>query len=220
MRGFSLLILSLLTIACSPQNQYPDYVRESWQTKCKPKLALVPIIDKSGCELPWDVADEITDRTLELLIDSKDVLITPIAQFEQGVNSLPANALTTNNLDFARKFSCVDFVVLMELVDQEFAAYCPSEVTCQYRIRGELCDEILKQSIRLRIIDVRGDCPRLIAQEIFESNQMIPRAYSGTNYALVPCGSQEYHSTWLACSHQRLARDLSARIVALTMCQR
>lgn len=220
--SYSSLLATLALCGGCVQPKYPSYVMESWCFKSKPVMALVPMLNSSNDCLPWDVSSELTDRVLEHLICVDDILLAPLSSCSDAVACLPQNVCYTPDLSYFTSFSPSAFVVVTELLEHEIHPYTPELAsTCQYKIRSHLCREILVMSVRLRVVDIRcPSAPRLVSQEVVESNHMIPREYACVDYSCIDPESNVYLKTFMCSAHAKFATSLSERIKNIILCNR
>ena len=83
--------------------------------------------------------------------------------------------------------------------------------------KQELSENITKatnldMSIRIRIIDVRGNTPKIILQEKISDTMYLPKSFLKIDYDKITWGTNEYQKTPLFIAHNSFTKDISARI--------
>lgn len=175
----------------------------------KPVVALVPLIDSSMSELPWDLSDELTKAIQERLqIKEKLHLIQ-----EQQVRSL-TKKLTPQNQPFATDLDWVkfffpheEFVVFVELIEHEEIPVASQKVSSP---KDSAYD--LNMTARIRVVDIRNDQPRIVLQELVHDTHFIPKRFSRYNYDQVVWGGENYHLSPLGIAHGALSKEIAKRI--------
>jgi hypothetical protein len=194
----------LLCASCTNQNQNQDPLY-TLSGKPKPHIAVVPLIDHSENDLSWNVSEEITTclegRVSEkgnlLLDDSRKVLqITGRMSPEQNPFG--------ENIQWMKSMFDTQYVSFMELLEHE-------EVPI-YTANLDESPANLKIAVRLRVVDLRGDAPQVILQEILHSNHYVPKQFTKSMFGHVYWGHEVYSISPTGLAHGQLIKEIASRI--------
>lgn len=205
----ALCMLSLLLVGCGPR--YCDYYPYHEDGRSKPAMTILPIQDKSDSGLSWNVAMEVDQYLRYKMLDEGNLYLLPESSCGEAITDHNINYFGSD-LTFAKHCRQSEFVTVMELIEHKIVPYESGKITPIYPIHNRQCESVLMMKMRVRIIDVRGDTPRIVLQEIVQSNHMLPRDQNNLDYTSYCFGKEPYNRTPIALSHQRLAYDLARRI--------
>lgn len=211
MRAFFALILIVGAVGCAPVRpvEHFPYYYDGTQ---KPRLAVIQMVDSSGCYVPWHIDQELTNTLRYQLMCDGNLYLLPEEEVKLRANGLEPSAFFSQDLTFAKQFCETDYLVALDLIEHEFVPFAREKVSACYPAQAQRCSSMLQIKLRLRVIDLKSDCPRVILQEIFTSNSMIPKESECLDYEKYRWGTQTFNSTPMGQAHRRLVRDLSCRI--------
>lgn len=172
--------------------------------KPKPVVALVPVIDRSGHDLPWDLSDEFTLSVKDRLLQKQDLFLTYPSKtlLQNEVNPFGAD-LAWMKASFPKK----EFVVFMELIEhKEVPVFGKTESL------PEDSPAELKMSVRLRVVDLRGQTPKIILQELIHDAQYLPKQFTRYNFFQIPWGKESYSITPLGLAHAKVVKEIASRV--------
>ncbi len=206
------LVLLALAAGCVSAPTAPQAPR------CRPQIALVPVINGTNVKLPWDVETELTDDILDCLMCEGAFWVSPYNQYECALEQTKGRDYFGIDLSFANHFSHNDFLVIVELVEHEMKPYRREEYPDLMVSHTPDRHQVLALSARIRVIDLRFEEPAIVRQEIVETYKLVsPKAakvcYDGLN-DLVP----EYSNTPLARGHKELAALVASKIEEAVFC--
>lgn len=171
-------VVALSGINCSGQAVESHVVHEAG------RVAILPMVDRIGVDLPWDISQELTDGIREKVL-SKDQM--QVIQNPDEVKDI------LNNLD---AFSSYDHVVCLELVGYE-------EVS-----KGKLSE--LNMDVKVRVINVAAG--KVVKEEVIRSTHLLPHGDGLIDYSDVNYGSSDYLNTPKSVAHHRLSRDIVEKV--------
>ncbi|MDE3055868.1 MAG: hypothetical protein KGI80_04155 [Verrucomicrobiota bacterium] len=203
MSRFSLpLSACLLLTGCLSHHPYESLVRYHDDGRAKPVAVIPTMIDTTHSDVPWSIAEEMTSHIVRN-VESKEQIY-----LQEGDGSLLADNPFNPDISWVKEaFVPQQFVVFLELVEHELIpAFGKSS---QEEPRGNY----LNTGIRVRIIDLRQNEPKIVLQEIVRDSYYIPRTYFPPNYDTASWGSEEYEKTPMGIAHTRIAQEISSRIV-------
>ncbi|SCA62987.1 hypothetical protein SCG7109_AG_00230 [Chlamydiales bacterium SCGC AG-110-M15] len=206
---YSLLVALCVLSSCSAKNSNVSHLRNT--TYSKPSVALVPLINHTETELPWDISKEITLGTREYLLKKNSLYLSTPDETDSDLIGVQDINLLDDDLEMANRFHPNDFVVLMELIKHEELPYVRQAIKPVYPASGKIA-YVLSMMIRIKVLDIRGDEPKVVLREIVRSNHLIPEALSQVHPEARPWGSVSYYHSPLGMSHRRLERDLAQRL--------
>lgn len=208
----TLFALLLLIAAAGCSHRVVQHVPYHHDGTPKAALALIPIVDSSDCTLPWYVGCELTNALRYQLMSDGKFFLPSEADVDAQVQSGQARDFFSRDLGFTRSFCNADYVVALELIEHAILPYEREKVSACFPAQAHRCNSMLQMKMRVRVIDVRCQCPRVILQEVFTSNAMIPKDCECLDYQRLCWGTQAFLSTPVGLAHKRLVRDLACRI--------
>lgn len=206
-----LSVLVFIVIACSCGPRYSDYFPYHDDGRVKPVVTLLPLSDKSSSDLNWDLSEELTRNIHRDLMDDASLYLLPEDKIKLRVDQMQLVDFFGKDLQFAKKISRSEYVVAIEFIDHSFVPYKRGKITPLYPIDPKDCSEVLMMKLRIRIIDTREE-PKIILQEVFQSNHMLSKENEKIDYELCVWGTDRYNRTPFGQAHKRLAKDLALRI--------
>jgi hypothetical protein len=205
--GFALLLCEGCARTCHDTTLYDRSGRQ------KHIVAVLPVIDNTGEKnLTWDLSRELTDEIRKRVYESKKIYL-----LREGGNLEIAKMLSTPNShaipnSATSSLGETEFAVVAEIIDQEEEPYR----VIANRSEAKVADvgSILSLALRVRVIDVRGEKPKVILQEVLDNDFVVSRAYMNCDYSKTPWGSEAFTCTPMGMAHNRLIRTLVSRIEA------
>lgn len=217
MKRLLLGLLALTTIGCN--RQYSDFFPYHDNGTPKPHVALVPMMEACKPNEPWDVSKDFSMQIRNKLMHHGRIFVPTEGDLKKQIASTTKGELV-NSKDLMPflYFQPAHFVVVTELVDYEVVPYKRGAIKPLYvaHIPADQA-EVLKMKVRLRIIDIRGGEPKLIRQEMVDSNHMITKEALKRSEALH--GTEAFQSSELGIAYGRLINQLVEKIEKATAYQ-
>jgi hypothetical protein len=209
-KKFLFLIFSLSVLFASCEKDSSTSYSTSQTAPFRPAVAIAPVIDHSESGLGWDLSDEITYSVSTRLIQKSKLNVTDPQKTRTQIrkNKAISNPFGSDLSWVKKTFPTDDFVVFMELIEHRE----------QLRESGntnktpEALSADLNLALRLRIVDVRKEQPRIVLQEIIQDSHFIPRQFTRYNFDQAPWNSEEFSITPIGIAHSLLIKQLSSRI--------
>jgi hypothetical protein len=66
--------------------------------------------------------------------------------------------------------------------------------------------------MRLRVLDIRNEQPKIILQEVLNHEHVVTRAYLNCDYEKSRWGTEAYERTPMGIAHSRIVRELVSRV--------
>lgn len=203
------LLLSLSLIGCQKTCQNDQCTRFHDDGRAKPVVTIVPVLDSTSYDVPWSISEEFTAAITNSLNKLKSFYLTDQSNIHLSSED---NPFSSNITWVKNNFHDTEFVIFLELVEHEDVpliktAKDPMKIP-EYRR-----DAVnLNMALRMRILDIRGETPKIVLQEMIKDSYYIANNMDKPNYSLVPWGTEEYKSSPLALAHSQLVKHLEERI--------
>lgn len=186
-----LLFMALVSLtACGPR--YVDFFPCYDNGVPKPQVILLPL--KSPADCPQGFSDAFVSELRTQLMDDGDVYLYSEAQVKPTLDKMAQVDFYGREVGWAKAFCPAEFAVVLETVE-----HCPYKYP-----RGCTLTYVLIK-LRLKIIDLRQECPRIVASELIETCQRI-----------CPKGEESIYDLSVSSgAHRQLAKQVAERIEAV-----
>lgn len=205
----SALIACFAVVGCSGP-RYADYFPYHDDGTAKPRVTLMPVINSCNCDLPWDLSEEFTESLYYELMNSGQLYVLSPQEIGQVWAKSGQIDFFGMDMGFAREFCNADFIVALELIEHS-ASPCSSDA-CKQGSDFHPCNRNLCIQMRVRVIDVRGQMPRIALYEIAKTNYSFTSVYDNIDYEKCGWGCERYEKTPCAIAHQRMIQKLTNRL--------
>lgn len=211
MKRLLLAVVAALSLtACHKDKGKEPVSRYFDDGSAKPVIAIAPVIESTSFEYPWSLSDEFTTH-LENIIGSRGDIVIAKEDFSQNYKQNPFGA----DISWIKSsFKNNDFVVFVEFVLHQKVPVL--KALDNPNIVKERSYN-LNSAIRLRIIDVRKDQPRIVLQEMLTDSHFISKNILKPNYSRFPWGTEEYRFSPIGQAHSEFAKTIAERIVDYVM---
>jgi hypothetical protein len=218
MKKVFLALIALATTGCAPQ--YSDFFPYHDDGTPKPSVAVLPYFNDTHTKFSWDLAKELTDSTYEELKKHGTLFLPSQATLhKQMAETTKSELLSTHDLMPFLYFQPEHFVVVLDLVEHKFVPYQRGRIKPLYPAHVHPDDAVvLVMKVRLRVVDIRGGEPKLVLQEVVDSNHVIAKQDLAESMLLH--GKDKYLRSALGMAHARLVRDIVEKIERITSFQR
>ncbi|MBU6446493.1 MAG: hypothetical protein KGQ49_03740, partial [Verrucomicrobia bacterium] len=105
-----------------------------------------------------------------------------------------------------REFQGEEFVAFLELVEHEFAPVQTKGISLQEASSN------LNMSVRIRVIDLRPENPRIVLQEMIRDSYFVPKTLIPADYAVDVWGTEGFRKTPMGIAHVGLIKEIASRI--------
>lgn len=206
-----LTFVALMAVGCSGP-RYVDYFPYHDDGTPKPKLALIPVVDSSDCGLPWDVAKEITQGIHDHLMDTGEFYVPSPEEIGPIWAKTDQIDFFGNDLSYAGDFHNTDFIVALELLENTTNTCDSCSPDVKPRKQLYMKNRDLMTRVRIKIIDIRCAVPRIVLYEVFKTCYSLTPSKNAINCEEIPWGCEGYANTACGIAHERLVRNLTARL--------
>lgn len=203
-----LLILLVFAGGCGPH--YVDYFPFHDDGTPKPHIALIPMIDSSESCVPWSISEEFTKSVHYKLMQSGKLYLLSPQELSVDLVKIGNTDVFDHDLRWAKCFCNSDYIVALELIEHDVV---PNNdiVNCSYPSTS-----VLVMKMRIKIIDVRCETPRIVLHEIMRSNYLIPLQKNDVDYEKVCWGSNDFSKTPYGIAHRKMIQDIAQRLEEIT----
>lgn len=208
-RNFFIILTTLLLVSCNNKNKDQPITRFHDDGRAKPVVTIVPVMDSSSYEIPWSISDEFTAMIKDRLSKQGDLYLQDDENFHLSNDDKPF----ASNINWMKKsLKPTEFVVFLELVEHEDVPLLRS-VKDPSKLSPTKRDAFnLNVSMRLRIVDLRGDSPKIVLQELLKDSYYVSNYMDKVNYNLTQWGTEEYKTSPMGMAHAQLSKNIIERI--------
>jgi hypothetical protein len=226
-RNFHLAVLSgLCLIGCAknPSSIESHYTQIEDSQLCREQLqiSILPINDATDGQLPWnaDADFQAAWRCRHGRFDH--VHFTPQERVKAHLNRMgltpqDAGRFFDPDLSFAAAFADSDFIVALELIENNVEPIIPQSVSWDFPADAVRVMSLMKIQVRLRVIDIRHEHPVILAQELFSTYIVLPEGGSAIDYERQKWGNKQFATTPFGKGQQRMLTDLCAYLETLLL---
>ena len=200
MRRIPAILIALAAVSCS-RNQNDEMSRFHEDGRAKPSVAVASLLDTTSFDASWSLSEELTQGVMDLVARTGQVHVH--SQQESPFTENPFG----NNLSWMkREFQGEEFVAFLELVEHEFAPVKAKGVTPQEASSN------LNMGVRLRVIDLRAETPKIVLQEMIRDSYFVPKTLIPTDYSVAVWGTDHFQKSPMGIAHAQLMQEIASRI--------
>lgn len=190
-------LISIMAVSCSGP-RYIDYFPYHDDGTPKPKVVLMPIY-VADCVEPKNIDEELSDGIYYQLMNSGEFYVPSLYEIGISKDNLEKINIFSCDLNNISGFSNTDFLVGMEVIEHSISNV--KSTNCQLSMR-----------VRIKIVDIRCQTPKIVLYEIFKTCYTLSDSNVNFDFCGVPRGQQGYENTPYGLAHERLIRNLTARL--------
>lgn len=201
------ILMTLIVVGCGPR--YVDYFPYYDDGTPKPKVALMPIIDSSNSQFPWDISEEISQGIYYELMNSGEFYVLAPQEIGPAWAKRDQIDFFDTDMSFVSDFRNTDFIVAMELIEHSTTPCDPCMAAVRQHPSCYPLNRVMTMRVRIKIIDVRCETPKIVLYEVLKS------CYTGMTQSETTqlCwGEPGYYRTSCGIAHQRLVSKLTRRL--------
>jgi hypothetical protein len=207
---FLLAIFSAILLAgCSSKNPNEGAMRLHDDGRAKPCVTIVPMLDSTTYDIPWSLSEEFSSLIKNKLSKQADLYVAKDRDVQLSSDENPFDV----NLSWIKKtFNSDEFVVFLEMIEHEDVPIVKTVKDPNKLNEFRRSAANLNMAIRLRIIDVRGDKPKIVLQEMLKDSYYMANTIDKVDYNSLTWGSEEYKTSPMGIAHAQFARQIIERI--------
>jgi hypothetical protein len=175
-------------------------------------------MNEVACDYQWDVSRELTDDTLNDLVEKNTVYVTPYVQFKPALENTSNCDYFGSDLNFANYFGQSDFLVVSELLSHELCPYTKEHFPEIAPKRSYGPFQVLVLGTRVRVLDLRFEHPKVILQKFIETKEIVSNSEAAIDYSNISPENDHYLDTPLARGHQKIASEMANEIEGAILC--
>lgn len=212
MRSFlAIAVVAGLLTGCSHNSMESENVtRFHDDGRAKPIVAVLPVIDHSGEDFPWNLSEELSYSVYNKFAKRGNFWIDSFAQSVRAAQKIPKKVdLFGKDLSWVKThFPEHEFVVILELIEHDIH---------MKQQKNSIMDKLtpsceLDMAIRIRVFDVRNETPEVILQEVLTQTNMIPKQSGLAEKGSDRWKQRTYAVSPLGFSHIQLSKEIVRRV--------
>jgi hypothetical protein len=205
------LSLSLLLLCTACARHYGDSTLYQSSGGAKPIVAVLPVIENcESPELSWDISEEMTARITKRVVDSARLYLLKEKKdlaLAKKLNHPNPQAIPKG---ITKSLGAAEYVIVSELIDQSIEPHSHPKATQKPHLNE--VGATLHLAMRVRVLDVRGEEPKIVLQEVLLEDYEISRPYLFVDYSKAHWGKEAYERTPMGLAHSKIARELVAHV--------
>ena len=205
---FCIPLFALIAGGCNDNDQNNPV--SSSQVEKKPIVSIVPVIDHTKNDYNWNLSDELSCTIYNRIawkdrvaVNKASQVRSKIRQMKEGQNPFAADITWTK-----KAFQDDEFVVFLELVEHEEVP----KINRKKPIELQNVSANLNMGMRVRVIDLRREEPKIILQELIRDSHFIPRPFTQANFLQVEWGDDGFSVSPIGLAHADFTKQIASRI--------
>ena len=200
MRYTLLSLAALLAFGCHRQPAETSRFHEDG--RIKPSVAIASMLDTTSFDASWSLSEELTKGVMQQISSTGEIFV-----HSQEESPFTDNPFGSDLSWMKREFQGEEFVAFLELVEHEFAPV---------RSKGSSNDQEspsnLNMAVRLRVVDLRGERPKIVLQEMIRDSYFVPKNLIPTDYSVDVWGTEGYRKSAMGVAHSGFIQEIASRI--------
>lgn len=213
-RYLSFLLL-IFIVGCQSTKTNNVSTRFHDDGRAKPVVTIVPVLDSTCYDIPWSLSEELSSLINQKINRQNNIYISKNeGEFFLSSHDNPFG----NNIEWTKKsFKSNEFVVFLELLEHDDIPLLKTTKNPKKLPEARKSASNLNMSIRLRIIDIRGDAPKIVLQEMIQDTFYMANNIDKTDYNTVTWGTNEYVTSPMGIAHTQFVKQVIERITDYIM---
>lgn len=200
MRKTPLLMLALAAVSCS-RNDTELFSRFHEDGRAKPTVAIASMLDTTSFDASWSISEELTAGVMSQISSTGSIYVR-----SQEESPFTENPFSADLSWMKREFQGEEFVAFLELVEHEFAPVRTKGMTLQEASSN------LNMAVRLRVIDLRPETPKIVLQEMIRDSYFVPKTLIPTDYSVDVWGTENFRKSPMGLAHAGFIKEIANRI--------
>jgi hypothetical protein len=207
---FASACCALLLTCCQKDQSAQKTAQVTSKMGLKPIVAVVPVIDTTKNELSWSLSDELTGSIQQRLAQKNKLFLVDLHQVRAQTKKLDGaiNPFGTDLSWMKKSFAGDEFVVFMELIEHEELFVTDKKKPDE----PQNCAVDLNMAMRLRVVDLRGEQPVIVLQELVHNSHFIPKPFTSLNFYQVPWGEDLFSISPIGLAHAAFCKEIASRV--------
>lgn len=201
MRFLSSLTLAILAIGCTRTTDFISRYHEDG--RAKPIASIASMIDTTSFDVPWSLSEEMTSQIVSQVSQGGKIFVV-----SKDDDAFAENPFGQDLSWIKNEFPDREFAVFLELVEHEIS---PVSKNKKAPPSNDVSSN-LNISVRLRVVDVRGQTPKIVLQEMLRDSYFIPKTLIPVDYNTTVWGTSEFPKSPMGIAHAQIVKEISSRI--------
>lgn len=174
-------------------SHYVDYFPNHDDGTPKPKVAILPVRATCPEQAPFA---EYFDKALRWnAMDQGELYLYSDEELKEVIDSNRGVIEGKDRLKAAQCFRPADFVVEVELIENKLIPFYRGTPDCFIPNDSKKCSVARLVKLRVRVVDVRCECPKVVLYEVIERSQAIPVCDESTHQTVTLYERLSEHTT-------------------------
>ncbi|EKE08625.1 MAG: hypothetical protein ACD_17C00077G0002 [uncultured bacterium] len=198
-----LLVIAVLfnLVSCCHRGSNDEMSRFHEDGRIKPTIAIASMLDSTSFDASWSLSEEFTQGVMNLVASSGEVYVR-----SEQESPFTENPFSSDLSWMKREFHSEEFVAFLELVEHEFAPVKAKGITPQEASSN------LNMAVRLRVVDLRSETPKIVLQEMIRDSYFVPKTLIPCDYSNNVWGTDQYRKSPMGIAHAQLVQEIAGRI--------
>lgn len=207
MRRILVVVFCIFCAACSSRADFGGQYIYHDDGTAKPKIAIIPVLDKSGSDLPWNLSDELTEMVEAKIDQSGQFFLTQdFVALGGALLKQPDLNPFLEEIDWVKESnSSTEFIVFVELVEHKLT---PKTQSKSFFLQSYILDIAL----RVRVLDIRDRSTKVILQEITQESFHIPWRFTSVDYKKSGWSKAAFHLSPMGSAHAQMIKRITKQI--------
>lgn len=198
---YAVVFAALIALTSCNRGSNDEMSRFHEDGRVKPSVAIASMLDTTSFDASWSLSEEITSGVMSQIAGTGQVYV-----HSEQESPFTENPFGSDLSWMKREFHSEEFVAFLELVEHEFAPVKAKGISTQ----EASCN--LNMAIRLRVVDLRSDSPKIVLQEMIRDSYFIPKTLIPCDYSVNVWGTDLYRKSPMGVAHAQLVNEIAARI--------
>jgi hypothetical protein len=194
------ILLSLAAFSCS-RNSNDEMSRFHEDGRAKPSVAIASMLDTTSFDASWSLSEELTAGIMNSISHTGKIFV-----HSREESPFTENPFGSGLAWMKREFQADEFVAFLELVEHEFTPVRTKGTTLQESSHN------LNMAVRVRVVDLRGNTPKIVLQEMIRDTYFVPKSLIPNDYNSEVWGTEEFRKSPMGIAHSQLIKNISDRI--------
>jgi hypothetical protein len=213
MRSILFIILALTLSCCCNNDSKNGCTRYYEDGRSKPVVFVPTVIDSTTYDIPWSLSEEFTSVIKQKLVKSGSLFVSSTDDQENHM-SYNQNPFSSDLSWVKNSYPSYEFAVFLELVNHVNIPVTKSpEKKVMSAEKLQSISTNLNMAMRIRIVDLRGNTPVIVLQELLTDSYYISKNHIDTDYSHISWGMDEYNTSPMGMAHNQLSKEISRRIL-------
>jgi hypothetical protein len=200
MRTLPAILIALAAASCSHNNNV-ETSRFHEDGRSKPSITVASLLDSTSFDTSWSLSEEITEGIMKVVGSTGEIYVR-----SQQESPFTENPFSADLSWMKREFQNQEFVAFLELVEHDFTPVKSKGTTLQEAPNN------LNMAVRLRVVDLRQDTPKIVLQELVKETYFVPKTLIPNDYTVDVWGSENFPKTPMGVAHSQLIQNVAGRI--------